>query len=70
MSKEENIYPEHVYLEVRYTNACDLYYSACAMVDRHNICRQDDLDLEKKVGTQEWSKRFNTSLLGICIVDT
>ena len=70
VSEEDNAEPEHVDLEVRQPKASELYYSACAMVDRHNRCRQDDLDLEKKLGTQDWSKRFNMSLLGICIVDT
>ena len=70
MSEKDNAEPEHVDLEVRQPKASELYYSACAMVDRHNRCRQDDLDLEKKLGTQDWSKRFNMSLLGICIADT
>ena len=69
VNEEANADPEHVDLEVRQPKASELYYSACAMVDRHNRCRQDDLDLEKKLGTQDWSKRLNMSLVGICIVD-
>ena len=45
------------------------YYSAASQIDRHNRCRQDDLDLEKKFQVKEWSLRVNTSLLAVCIVD-
>jgi hypothetical protein len=47
-----------------------LYYSVCGMIDWHNRCRQDDLQLEKELGTLDWSMRVNTTLLGMCIVDT
>jgi hypothetical protein len=41
------------------------------MIDRHkNRCRQNDVGLEKKiVQTQDWAKRFNMSLFGMCVVD-
>eukprot|EP00170_Pyropia_yezoensis_P001789 contig_7652_g1793 len=39
------------------------------MIDRHNRCRQDDLRLEHKLVTYDWSMRVNLSLLGICVVD-
>jgi hypothetical protein len=39
------------------------------MIDRHNRCRQDDLMLERKVGTHHWSFRVNCSLLGVIVVD-
>ncbi len=55
---------------VRQPQVCETYFSACAQVDRHNRCRQDDLNLEKKVGTHHWSFRARMSLLGICIVDS
>ena len=54
VNEEENAEPEHVDLEVRQPKASELYYSACAMIDIHNRCRQDDFDLEKKLGTQDW----------------
>jgi hypothetical protein len=41
----------------------ELYYSACAMIDRHNRCRQDTLGIEKKIGTLDWDKRVNFSVL-------
>ena len=56
-------------LEIPQPQAAELYYDACAIIDRHNRCRQDDLMLERKLGTMDWSMRVNTSLLGMCIVD-
>ena len=46
------------------------YYKAASQIDRHNCCRQQDLELEKKFKVREWSMRVNTSLLAICIVDS
>jgi hypothetical protein len=34
-----------------------------------NRCRQDNLDLEKKIQTQDWAKIFNLTLFGMCVVD-
>ena len=45
------------------------YYQCCAQIDRHNRCRQDDLRLEHKLVTHDWSMRVNLSLLGMCVVD-
>ena len=33
------------------------------------VLRQDDLMLERKLGTHDWSKHLNSSLLAMCIVD-
>ena len=43
----------------------ELYYIACSQIDRHNRCRQESLDIEKKLGTKDWSKRFNLSILAM-----
>ena len=48
----------------------ELYHACCAMVYRHNRCRQANLQLVNKLVTKDWSKRINVSLLSICIVDT
>jgi hypothetical protein len=61
--------PARVELNIPQSQAAELYYSACGMIDRHNRCRQDDLQLERKLGTIDWSMRVNTTLLGMCIVD-
>ena len=68
--EEPNAEPEHLILVFDQPKACELYYACCAIVDRHNRCRQADLQLEKKLVTKDWSKRLNISLLSICIVDT
>jgi hypothetical protein len=39
------------------------------MIDRHNRCRQDTLGIEQKIGTWDWDKRVNFSVLSMCIVD-
>ena len=62
--------PKQMELIVPQPEVVETYYSSCSQVDRHNRCRQDDLTLEKKIETMDWSFRVNTSLLGICIVDS
>jgi hypothetical protein len=69
VSDELNAAPERVELEIPQPKAAEIYYDACGMIDRHNRCRQDDLMLERKLGTMDWSMRVNTSILGMCIVD-
>jgi hypothetical protein len=66
----QNAEPERVNLQIPQPEAAELYYSVCGMIDWHNRCRQDDLQLEKELGTLDWSMRVNTTLLGMCIVDT
>jgi hypothetical protein len=40
---------ELVHLTIAHCMACEVYYNTCSMIDRHNICRQVNLDLEKKI---------------------
>ena len=47
-----------------------MYYTCCAIVDRHHHCRHVDLKLERKLASQDWAKRINISILSICILDT
>lgn len=61
---------QRVSLIVRQPRVAEIYYGCCSQIDRHNRCRQDDLRLEKKLGTHDWSTRVNHSLLGICLVDS
>jgi hypothetical protein len=67
--EDPNAAAELVHLTIAQPEACEVYYNACSMIDRHNRCRQDDLDLEKKIQTQDWARRFNMSLFGMCVVD-
>jgi hypothetical protein len=60
---------ERVDLEVPQPLAAEVYYRACASVDRHNRSRQDDLMLERKLETKDWSVRVNLSLFGMCVID-
>ena len=48
---------------------CEIYYTSSIMSDMHNICRQGDLDIERKIDTKECVKIFNMSLFGMCVVD-
>ena len=47
----------------------ELYYSACGQIDRQNRCRQESLDIKEKLGTKDWSKRFNISIFAMNVVD-
>ena len=51
-------------------HAIEIYYSVCAKIDQHNCCRQDILNMEKRIETQSWAFRVNTSLLSMIIVDS
>lgn len=61
--------PENVELIVPQPKACEIYYDCCGIIDRHNRCRQDDLQIEKKLGTDSWSTRVNLSIFAMCVVD-
>ena len=45
------------------------YYSACRKIDQHNCCQKQSLDLEKELGTHDWSQQLNFSLLVISVDD-
>ena len=47
----------------------EIYYSVCGQIDRQNMCRQENLDTENKLGTKYWSKWFNISDFAINVVD-
>jgi len=60
---------ERVAVSVPQPERAEMYYGCCAQIDMLNRCGQDDLKLEHKLRTHEWSQRVNISLLGVCIVD-
>lgn len=62
--------PERVELEVPQPVASEVYYNTCGAIDQHNRCRQDDLNLEKKLQTKQWHLRINMSIFGMGVVDT
>ena len=57
-------------MEVRQPEVAENYYGACVAFDQRNRCRQDDLMLERKLQTHDWSFRINCSILGIIVVDS
>jgi hypothetical protein len=65
-----NVEPERVTLKIPQPEADKIYYGACGMIDWRNCCRQDDLQLERKLGTQDWSRWVNTAPFGMCVVDS
>jgi hypothetical protein len=68
---ESNEDPVRVERTIPQPKAAELFYSvAASSIDRHNRSRQDNLQLERKLGTHDWSTRVNFSILGMHIVDT
>jgi len=61
---------ERVALKFKLPQVAQAYYECCAQIDRHNRCRQNDLQLEHKLPTHDWSMRVSVSLLGMCVVDS
>ena len=70
VNPEENAEPEQVELTIPQPKAAQIYYSTCGKIDNHNQCRQDTLNLEKKLKTHSWHMRVNLSILAMVIVDT
>jgi hypothetical protein len=68
--RQMNCGPQRVTFQIKQPIVAELYYDCCAMVDRHNRCRQDDLMLERKFVSMDWSVRVGHSLLGMIIVDS
>jgi hypothetical protein len=68
--RQMNSGPQHVTFQIKQPLVAELYYDCCAMIDRHNRCRQDDLMLERKFAAVDWSVRVGHSLLGMTIVDS
>eukprot|EP00171_Calliarthron_tuberculosum_P006804 IDg6804t1 len=62
--------PECMEFDIPQPRAAEVYYAVCGAIDQHNRCRQDDLQLERKLGTMDWSMRVNCSIFGMCVVDS
>jgi len=60
---------ERVVLTVAQPQVVETYYQCCAQIDRHNRSRQDDLQLEHKLITHDWSISVNLSLFDMCVFD-
>jgi len=60
---------ERAAVSVTQPEVAEIFHLCCAQFDRHNRCRQDELRLENKLGTHDWSQRVNLSLMGVCMVN-
>lgn len=60
----------HILITVSMTSVIQTYYQSSSSIDRHSRCRQDDLMLERKLGTKRWDIRLNYSILGIIVFDS
>ena len=67
---DENGDPTLVELSIPQPAAAEIYYTAVAKIDRHNRCRQDNLQLEQKLQTQKWGTRVNLTIFSMIVVDT
>ena len=56
-------------ISIKQPSCSKRYYERCGMIDCHNRTRQDDLRLERKYVTHDWSKRVNMSIFGMVVVD-
>ena len=62
--------PQKVNLVIGQPQIAEMYYSTCSAIDKHNRYRQDDLRMEKKLETHNWSMRVNLSIFAMTVVDT
>ena len=49
--------------------AAETYYKGASKIDQHIRHRQDSLNIEKKLQTNDWSKRVNQTIFSVCVVD-
>ena len=57
--RQVGAHAQRVVLTIPQPQVVETYFECCAQVDRHNRCRQDDLRLENKLFTHDWSMRVN-----------
>lgn len=69
LNPDTNEEPVRQTISIKQPQCSKRYYDRCGMIDRHNRTRQDDLRLERKYQTHDWSKRVNLSILGMVVVD-
>ena len=67
--QSDNIDPELVENFLKTPVMIEAYYSASDSIHAHNKQRQDDLEIEGNLRTNEWWKQVNTSIFRIILVD-
>ena len=60
--------PVDVNPTIMQTKASEIYYGACYNIDQHNRCRQESLDIWKKLQTHEWYKRANIGIFSMSVL--
>ena len=65
-----NTYPVCVQFDINEPRADERYYSVNSKIDESNRKRRDDFRLERKLHTNYWSIKVNTSIIGMDYVDT
>jgi Transposase IS4 len=68
-NRSPNVDPSRQEKLVPQPKAAELYYKGCGKIDQHNRTRQDTLQLERKLQTNSWDKRVNTTLFAMIVVD-
>ncbi len=68
VNQEPNAAPQQVMFTIRQPKIAEMYYTTCGAIDRHNRLRQDDLRIEKKIETKDWSWRVNLSIFSMIVV--
>ena len=64
-----NAEPERVEKNIAQPIAAETYYKGSGKIDQHNRHRQDTLQLERKLQTNDWHKRVNMTIFGMCVID-
>ena len=62
--------PVWVEFTINQPKSAEMYYNTCGNIDHHNRRRHDTLRLDRKVEINDWSTRFNQSILVIIVIDT
>jgi hypothetical protein len=69
VSQDPNAPPERVTMTIKQPQIAEIYYAMCGAIDRHNRYRQDDLMIEKKIETNDFSVRVNLSIFAMIVVN-
>ena len=69
LDKAPDAAPQANFISITQPQASKLYYYYCGKIDQHNRTRQDELGMEKKIRTHDWSKRVNLGIFAMCVVD-
>lgn len=67
--KDNNVEAEQQELTVPQPEACEIFYDTCTAIDCHNCCRQQVLQMEKKLQTKSRDKRVCTTIFSVYVVD-